>query len=309
MAFPIERLKPDTTIKINYREGPPRYVLAYWSTKCLAAPLRRMLEAAHVNHWNVLYDVKEEGDGWKKESYLKEKEWIKAELNPLVNLPFLIDVEKNVVISQTAVISRYLGTQLNMYGDNEAEQLKCDELLHELLDLHVVMTDFAYGTDPSEDAAAACLKRADYSFEKLEAHLKADGPGHIQAGVGKNPVTVRRGLSNLIRGKFTSPDFYLIELLDQFKSLCKHNSLPNFLASYPYLAEYDTNARAHPETGCYERSFCHMQLPFNNPYACFGSDPASMHYQRGQSTPWHGNRIVQEQRTNQQSPIIRSGIP
>eukprot|EP00978_Attheya_sp_CCMP212_P029258 scaffold103442_cov52-Attheya_sp.AAC.3 len=310
----MDRLQPDTTIKIQYygepssssaQSPPPRYILGYWSTKCLAAPLRRMLDAAQVDYWNVLYDVKETDGGWDKESYFRDKTWLKADHNPLINLPFLIDVERAIVISQTAVISRYLGVELDMYGGGTGmdieiafhRRLVCDELLHELMDLSTLLTDFSYGTDPSQKDASDFLDRATYSLEKLEGHLQREyltAADDDEDDVKKNAY--------LLRGDtFASPDFHCMELLDQIQHVCRRYHLFNIVgpesADYPQLAGYSKLTALHPAMVSYKNSFCGRELPFNNPYAGFGSDPISMHYQRGQATPWHGKGVIEVHRT------------
>lgn len=250
--------------------------------RCLAAPLRRTLFAAGsvVPHWNILYDAKEKdstaGDVsllWDKSSYLNDKEWLKSEYNPLLNSPFLVDVEKNMVITQTLAISRYLGTELGMFGNSERDSIRCDELLHELIDLSGIMTGFAYGTDDSEKAARVCLEQADGSFQKLEVQLKLNSNSGI--------------CLHLVGNSFTTPDFHLYELLDQFHGLSTHYKVqPHFLDSYPYLSKFNVNLGKLPPVSSYNISILNQGLPYNNPYACFGSDPVTRKYARGQAAPW-----------------------
>lgn len=141
MAHLKDRLKPDSTYKVAYGDDldsleNPRYIIAYWSIRGLASPLRMMLTAAQVNHWVIFYDVKEIPDGkWSKDSYLHDKSWLKEEYNPLMNLPFLVDCANDTVISQTNAIFTFLGRELNMLGSNSQDQTICEELLCEVMDI------------------------------------------------------------------------------------------------------------------------------------------------------------------------------
>lgn len=117
-----DRLKPDSTYKIVYdntQQDDPRFILAYWSIRGLAAPLRMMLAAAEVNHWVVMYDVTEKEDGkWGKDSCLADKEWLKEEYHPLMNLPFLVDCSTDCVIVQTNAIFFVFRTRVEHVGEN-----------------------------------------------------------------------------------------------------------------------------------------------------------------------------------------------
>ena len=199
------RLNPDTTIKIVYRDTSsgtatnddnndrsssndvelssqldttnvePKYIIGYWSIRGLGAPIRMLLNALEVNHWTIYYDVLEEeddenesgssgnaGGGWNKQSWYNDKAWLINEYNPFINLPFLVDVEKQIVISQTNAILTYLNRQeiahrvvqqpavvtkqaFAQQQQQEEEQVKVEELLCEIMDLRNQMVRFAYG--------------------------------------------------------------------------------------------------------------------------------------------------------------------
>ena len=80
--------------------------------------------------------------------------------NPFINLPFLVDVEKQIVISQTNAILTYLNrqevvqrvvqqpavvTKQALVQQQQQEQVKVEELLCEIMDLRNQMVRFAYG--------------------------------------------------------------------------------------------------------------------------------------------------------------------
>jgi hypothetical protein len=274
-----DRLKPDTTIKVSFGgsgEESPRFIIAYWSIRGLGAPLRMMLSAAQVNHWVVLYDVIEEGEsGWSNASYLADKKWLKDEFNALMNLPFLVDVENDRVICQTNAIFLFLGRELNFMGSSKQEQCKCEEILCELMDLRDAMVDFAYDTDSSKEKAINCYDSATNHLHKLELHLE------------REYKSSKMDACHLVGFKFTAPDFHFFELLDQYRGLCKTYDLPLIFRDMPYVSQFFDCFQKLPENKAYLSSFLAMDLPYNNPYAKFGSDSKTLgQYVRGQNSSW-----------------------
>eukprot|EP00545_Synedropsis_sp_CCMP1620_P001076 CAMPEP_0119014880 /NCGR_PEP_ID=MMETSP1176-20130426/10437_1 /TAXON_ID=265551 /ORGANISM="Synedropsis recta cf, Strain CCMP1620" /LENGTH=294 /DNA_ID=CAMNT_0006968125 /DNA_START=79 /DNA_END=963 /DNA_ORIENTATION=- len=272
---PLEqRIKPDSLIQIG--GSSPRFVVGYWGIRGLGAPLRMMLSAAGVDHWVAMYDALEEGDeGWIQASWDHDKEWTKKECNPFMNLPYLIDCKEQVIMCQTNAIKTYLGRELDMLGSTKLETAKCEELLCELYDLRNGMVRFAYD-GKMKSKAKQCLASAKPHFNKLEAYLSTAGtPGC------------------LVGTKLSSPDFHLYEMLDQYNLLTEHYKLEDdMLGPYPKLAAYKKAFEEMPENQVYLNSFLYKELPFNNPYAHFGSDPTTKVYTRGQATPWKQKGIV-----------------
>jgi glutathione S-transferase len=267
-----DRIKPDTLVKVG--QGVPRFVVGYWATKGLGAPIRMMLSASGVCHWVALYDVLDEGqDEWTKHSWLEDKGWMKPECNPFMNLPYLIDVQEQQVLVQTNAILAYVGQELHMMGSTKLQMAKCQELLCEIYDVRNVMVEFAYSS-LNPPSAAKCVSRADAHFQKLEAHL------------------MRNGTSFLVGVTLSAPDFHLYEMLDQYDTLTRQHKLADLWDSYPQLASFKRSMETLVENHCYLESFLHKGLPFNNPYAQFGSDPSGSAFQRGQAAPWRQRGIV-----------------
>eukprot|EP00521_Asterionellopsis_glacialis_P015426 CAMPEP_0195305366 /NCGR_PEP_ID=MMETSP0707-20130614/36159_1 /TAXON_ID=33640 /ORGANISM="Asterionellopsis glacialis, Strain CCMP134" /LENGTH=344 /DNA_ID=CAMNT_0040369463 /DNA_START=98 /DNA_END=1132 /DNA_ORIENTATION=+ len=317
-----DRLKPDTTIKCVYsdikdiqnknmkRSNDPEYIIAYWSIRGLAAPLRMMLAAAKVNHWVVMYDVSETPTGgWNKAAYETDKAWLKKEYNPFMNLPFLVDCRKkekridnnkiqdsNIdtndrkkqhddhddrVIAQTNAIFTYLGRKLNMMGNSVEEESRCEELLCEIMDLRNVMVGFAYksNVDECEQDAIQLLQTCNRHLEKFEAHLqqKTGKPGYL---VGE---------------RLSAPDFHLYEMLDQLDGLCRtfESVSKGWRLSFPHLVTFQGKFRSLEDNQDYFGRNS-PALPYNNPYARFGSDPETLgKYKRGQNAPWRAQASVE----------------
>jgi glutathione S-transferase len=255
-----------------------------------------MLSAAHVNHWVVLYDaVEDDANGWNMDTYVHDKAWLKTEYNPLMNLPYLVDVHHNVVISQTNAIFTYLGRQLGLLGSNPYEETKREELLCEVMDLRNQMTRFCYSSDGSLAQAQHLRDQARAHFRKLEHHLQQTYPDRKHGSI-----------CHLVGSKFSAPDFHLFEMLDQFKGLCQFYDL-SLLEDFPLLLEFHANFAALPENAPYLKSFCHTQLPYNNVMAVFasggsGGDPDHRvetllgTYVRGQVANWRKKGVCVENR-------------
>jgi glutathione S-transferase len=293
-----DRLKPDTTVKIGYGDSgieKPRFILGYWSIRGLGAPLRMMLSAAKIDHWVVMYDVYEEGDSsWGKEAYLQDKEWLRDEYNPLMNLPFLVDCEKDDrVICQTNAIFTHLGRELGMLGSNEEERCQCEELLCEIMDLRNLMVRYVYrggnASKAKEDAEQLVTSGGlPHILDKLEMCLHRN---FLQSNVPE--------ICNLVGEQRSAPDFHLWEMLDQLQGLTTYYKLKSACSGRPRLFSFHENFRDLPENAAYVKSQWHHALPYNNSFARFGSDPATLgKFVRGNPTPWKGQGVVQEQRNS-----------
>eukprot|EP00541_Cyclophora_tenuis_P017333 CAMPEP_0116578748 /NCGR_PEP_ID=MMETSP0397-20121206/21879_1 /TAXON_ID=216820 /ORGANISM="Cyclophora tenuis, Strain ECT3854" /LENGTH=325 /DNA_ID=CAMNT_0004108173 /DNA_START=2776 /DNA_END=3754 /DNA_ORIENTATION=+ len=298
-----DQIKPDTLVKVGYdKEGKevPRFVILV--IRGLGSPLRAMLSAAasrqRVPHWVALYDVKEEtsnedqnGHDWWKQSYITDKAILKQH-NPLMNAPFLIDVENQAVIAQSNAIFTYLGRALGMMGSNPMEESTCEQLLCEIMDLRDVVVKYAYngGKDSKTalEAAQKTLKGVKRYLYKLELHMEK----------------VATSSSHLVGTKVSAPDFHLWEMLYQLNGVEQHFFLPKDGADsttsklwegVPRLQQYFKEFENLPDNKhFFSTSFCHKHLPCNNPYALFGSCPTKQTYERGQDAPWRGHGVKVE---------------
>ena len=88
-----------------------------------------------------------------------------------------------------------------MFGDDKTSTSQCEELFCEIYDVRNIIVDSAYGAPAME--TASILKNAKKHFNKFEAWLE------VEAIKGKTEVV------HLVNGKFSAPDFYLFEVLDQ----------------------------------------------------------------------------------------------
>eukprot|EP00934_Nitzschia_sp_Nitz4_P006865 Nitzschia sp. Nitz4//scaffold126_size65214//13992//15132//NITZ4_006147-RA/size65214-snap-gene-0.49-mRNA-1//1//CDS//3329534662//6855//frame0 len=275
-----DRLTADTIVKVSYGdEDPeqPQFVVGYWSMQGLGAPIRMMLSAAQVPHWVAMYDVTEKDPDlyledhtnradWVKISWTSEKAWMKAEANPLANLPYLIDGDQLLV--QTNAIMCHLGRKLNMLGNSPEETCRCEALLCETMDLRNVMIGFVFGgkVDTAREEAEQMLNvKASPILDKLEDYLKLHSDG-------KNVKTF------LVGDSITAPDFFLWVFLNQFQKMCEYYKLKEALDASvrPYLREYYERFGALPINKAHLASeLTFAGIPLNNPYARFGSEAIS----------------------------------
>ena len=134
-----------------------KFTLGYWSTKGLGSASRQMVIYSGIPLVAKIYKVlpKEEngeiiyeGSSWHDNDkiHLKNK-------NSLINLPYLqfIKDNKEFVISHSNTCLTFLGKELEMFGENMHEELECEQLLQESVDLRNIVTKFAYTHFQSEE--------------------------------------------------------------------------------------------------------------------------------------------------------------
>ena len=125
------------------------------------------------------------------------------------------------------------------------------------------------------------MSGASVHFQKLEAHLR-----RRNGGGGASSFVV------LVGTKLSAPDFHLYVLLDQYDTLTQQYKLDSLWDAYPKLASFQRSMEGLVENQGYLESFLHKGLPFNNPYAQFGSDLSGKTFQRGQAAPWRQRGVV-----------------
>merc|ERR1712232_1545505 len=135
--------------------------LGYWAIRGLGAPLRMMCEHAGFDYTDFQVQEAKDWFGPKKES-------IKA-LNPLANLPYLVDGD--VCVCQTNAIFMYLGDRAGLNGNTAAEKMLTVQLLDEVYDLRNRIIELAY---PFKDV---CRDQKEHD-EKTAKHLSKDCGGN-----------------------------------------------------------------------------------------------------------------------------------
>ena len=141
-----------------------KITLGYWSTKGLGSASRQMIIYAGVPLIAKIYKVlpKEEnnqiiyeGSSWHDNDKIDLKK-----KNSLINLPYLkyFKDDKEFIISHSNTCLTFLGKEFGMFGETQEEELECEQLLQETVDLRSIVTRFAYTHFNSKDEELLAAK-------------------------------------------------------------------------------------------------------------------------------------------------------
>jgi glutathione S-transferase len=253
--------------------------VGYWSTKGLGAVCRMVVLYSGstlktknyklqpiLNENNLSYD----GSEWHEKDKIELKK-----RNSLINLPYIELINSqgdDMLISQSNACLSFLGRKFGMFGKNEDEVSKCEQLLLETNDLRSVITSFAYthfkNTDLEIEAAKEVFIRV---FQKNNA-------GKIQKF--ENWMQKNNDNKNyfLINNDITIPDFNLFDILDFYIEFLKyynfvrdknHKNIFNELG-YPNISKFYNSFIQLPKMKKYFNSIFY-KLPYTNKSAKFGS--------------------------------------
>ncbi len=253
--------------------------VGYWSTKGLGAVCRMVvLYSGHTlktknyklqpvfNEKNLSYD----GSEWHDKDKIELKK-----RNSLINLPY-IELNNSqgdpILISQSNACLSFLGRKFDMFGKNEFDTSKCEQLLLETNDLRSVITSFAYthfkNKDLEHEAAKDVFTRA---FQNNNA-------GKIQKF--ENWLNNNDNETNffLINNDITIPDFNLFDILDFYIEFLKYYNFVNnkdnknifHELGYPNISKFYNHFIQLPKMQKYLNSIFYT-LPFTNKSARFGS--------------------------------------
>lgn len=217
--------------------------MGYWAIRGLGAPLRMMLEFGGIEYTD--FQVKDPQDWFGKKKPDVQK------MNPLANLPFLIDGD--VCVCQTNAVMLYLGDRLGLNGKTTAERLQTCQLLDEVYDLRNRVIELVY---PFKEV---CRDQAEHD-SKLAAHLSKGALanyGKIEACV-KGPFVLGADVS--------TTDFHLFEMLDQHELMAAKSGAPSLLEGCPKLKAQHAAMKAEPTLAKYFASDAY-KLPCNNEIA------------------------------------------
>jgi glutathione S-transferase len=252
-----------------------KITVGYWAIRGLAAPLRMMLMYKAVPFQCTLYECRENADGsFNRDVWLQDAKPALRERNALMNLPYIIDEEEDVVVAQSNACFLYLGRKLDMLGDNSKELSLCEQLLCEVMDLRNQLVGYAYSPrGASQEETAKWLIGIRGILDKLNAVLSAAPNSALPFFVG---------------ARASAPDFHIWEILDQINSIASFHSQSNPVADFPALQSFHTTFASLPENKRYISSPLHS-LPMNNPSAKVGATPAGGPWVSGSTVfAWEG---------------------
>ena len=253
--------------------------VGYWSTKGLGAVCRMVvlysgysLKAKNYKLQPVSKDnsLTYDGSEWHDSDKIDLKK-----RNSLINLPYMELVNSSgdeLLISQSNACLSFLGRKFNMFGKNEVEESKCEQLLLETNDLRSVITSFAYTHYKNKDLENEAAKEV---FTKA---FQNNNAGKIQKF--ENWMKEHQDDKNyfLINNEITIPDFNLFDILDFYIEFLKYynfvtdKNIKNIFneLGYPNISKFYYNFIQLPKMQKYLNSIFYT-LPYTNKSAKFGS--------------------------------------
>ena len=246
------------------------YVLGYWNTRALAEPIRLLLVFVGVNWEDKRYQVGSPST-YDKSAWENEKETLGLSLP---NLPYLLNPETGLKLTQTRTILRYLW---RMHGPRDTmsweEELRADMACEFLFEWWANMFDVTYCDAPCVrydvwDKLADKSRHADglpqcqsggarfdallheYSTTTLPRYLRRVSSflSEASAEVGGSGQTGSRWLAG---SHISYADFVLFELLDTHLLLA-----PTCLDGFEVLRDLWQRFLALPRIASYRAQVC-----------------------------------------------------
>jgi len=268
--------------------------VGYWSTKGLGSVCRMVVlysgYSLKAKNYRLLPIMKEDiltydGSEWHEEDKINLKK-----RNSLINLPYIELTNSDgteLLIAQSNACLSFLGRKFNMFGKNEVDVSKCEQLLLETNDLRNVITSFAYthfkNKDLENEAAKDVFTRA----------FQNNNVGKIQKF--ENWMKENQNNENyfLINNEITIPDFNLFDILDFYVEFLKYYNFVNDKniknifneLGYPNISKFYNNFIQLPKMQKYLNSIFY-KLPYTNKSARFGSGT--------QGDTWDQHRQIDE---------------
>ena len=253
--------------------------VGYWSTKGLGAVCRMVvlysgysLKAKNYKLQPVTKDnsLTYDGSEWHDSDKIDLKK-----RNSLINLPYMELVNSSgdeLLISQSNACLSFLGRKFNMFGKNEVEESKCEQLLLETNDLRSVITSFAYTYYKNKDLENEAAKEV---FTKAFQNNNAGKIQKFENWMKENQDDKNYFLLNNI---ITIPDFNLFDILDFYVEFLKYYNFVNDKnvksifneLGYPNISKFYNNFIQLPKMQKYLNSIFYT-LPYTNKSARFGS--------------------------------------
>ena len=279
-----------------------KITLGYWSTKGLGSASRQMIIYAGVPLIAKIYKVlpKEEnnqiiyeGSSWHDNDKIDLKK-----KNSLINLPYLkyFKDDKEFIISHSNTCLTFLGKEFGMFGETQEEELECEQLLQETVDLRSIVTRFAYTHFNSKDEELLAAKEVyNTAFENSNSG-KLQKFEHWLSSKEKSKTKLF-----LVGNKISSPDFNLFDTLDLYcEFLLYYNFVENAdknnvfaLLKYPLISDFFNNFKQLPKMQKYFESELY-KLPFTNKGAKFGSGKSGITWNPSIDTDTTPNEIIVE---------------
>ena len=189
------------------------------------------------------------GEDW----FMERKPAILA-MNPLANLPYLVDGDK--CICQTNAILSYLGDKYGLNGSTEAQKIRTQELLCEIYDVRNSMIDMVY---PFKNV---CRTKEEFAA-KVEQTVSKPPFGKFESILGFKD-NVSGGKWFVLADGPGVADFHIFEMLDQHKLLSERTGGPDIFAEFPKCKAFYDAFKALPTLKKYFESADYKTMHVNN---------------------------------------------
>ena len=234
-----------------------------------------------------------EGSSWHDNDKIDLKK-----KNSLINLPYLkyFKDDKEFIISHSNTCLTFLGKEFGMFGETQEEEIECEQLLQETVDLRSIVTRFAYTHFNSKDEELLAAKEVyNTAFENSNSG-KLQKFEHWLSSKDKSKTKLF-----LVGNKISSPDFNLFDTLDLY---CDFLHYYNFVENadnnnvfavleYPLISDFFNNFKQLPKMQKYFESELY-KLPFTNKGAKFGSGKSGITWNPSIDTDTTPDEIIVE---------------
>ena len=234
-----------------------------------------------------------EGSSWHDNDKIDLKK-----KNSLINLPYLkyFKDDKEFIISHSNTCLTFLGKELGMFGETQEEELECEQLLQETVDLRSIVTRFAYTHFNSKDEELLAAKEVYKTAFENSNSGKLQKFEHWCSSKDKSKTKLF-----LVGDKISSPDFNLFDTLDLYREfLFYYNFVENAdnnnvfaLLEYPLISDFFNNFKQLPKMQKYFESEL-SKLPFTNKGAKFGSGKSGITWNPSIDTDTIPDEIIVE---------------
>jgi glutathione S-transferase len=217
-----------------------RPVLAYWKIRGLAQPIRLLLTYAGQDFEEKYYECGPAPD-FNRDCWLNEKYTLGLDFP---NLPYYVDGD--IKLTQSGTILKYLARKHGLDAKTEAEHVRLDLTMDEVVDLRSNMVGISYNKD----------------FPTLK-------PGFVtQAAAKLKEADKYLGSNQWFAGnRITCVDFVWYEVLYTLSTM-----EPSLLDGCDNLQAFVRRFEALPAIKQYMQSDKYLARPFNSKMALFGSE-------------------------------------
>lgn len=187
--------------------------VGYWKIRGLAAPLRMLLTFVGAKYTSAVYAVHpKEGGGWDTSEWFSVKPAL-VEKNPFMNLPYVIDEEADLVLTQSNPCLLYLARKYNLAGKTPLETVYVDQGLQNRVSLLIIQV-VAQAFDLRNDAVELWYgKPAEEVEKKMQSHYYQNHYKKFEAWL------TMHGTKFTVGDSLTAGDFALWEMLDAHEIL------------------------------------------------------------------------------------------